>query len=94
MPARTGSKKQADAEGGARQSGRRQLAGGHHLGRARERFDLRDQDEVRNELTAAAEVACGDRTDQAGYGSPQASRRLCSGRSQCRQKELHGGQAP
>src|SRR5205814_1326463 len=49
----------------------RHLAGGRHLGRAREPFDLRDQGEVRNELTGATEVAGGDCTDQAGYGSPQ-----------------------
>ena len=40
-------------------------------GRAREPFDLRDQGKVRNELTAAAEVAGSDPTGQAGYGSPQ-----------------------
>ena len=36
-----------------------------------EPFDFRDKSQVRNELTAAAEVASGDRADQAGHGTLQ-----------------------
>ena len=36
-----------------------------------EPFDFRDKSQVPNELTAAAEVASGDRTDQAGHGTLQ-----------------------
>ena len=68
---RSGCKQQADAEAACVSEIDRHLARGDYLRWAGEPFDLRDQSQVRNELAAAAEVAGGDGTDQAGHGAPQ-----------------------
>ena len=68
---RPGCKEQADAEAARVGQIDRHLAGGDYLGWAGEPFDFRDKSQVRNEFAAAAEVAGGDRADQAGHGTLQ-----------------------
>jgi hypothetical protein len=76
---RPGGKKQGDPEAPRVSEIDGHLGGADYLGCSSELFYLCDHSQVRNELAAAAEVAGGDRADEAGHGTLQ---RFCRRKGQ------------